>query len=118
MAEGIRTEDGHRVWVVQREDSEDQESYSFVRPAQDDDVQGQAWRHSLGEDEDTEGQSFRLRLGGTEEDVEGHRVRFHLSPEARRRAGAVPGGRGHRGRRGRSGLPAALASSRRRGRPG
>lgn len=84
MAEGIRTDDGKRVWVVKREDSGGQESYSFIRPAEDDDVQGHTLRHGISPDgDDTKGQGGRFPpLGETDEDVEGHRTRFHLSPES------------------------------------
>jgi len=82
MAEGTRTKNGERVWVVQREDEiEGQgERIHLIRPAEDDDVQGHPMRHLSPEDEDTEGQA-RRNLAPEGDDTEGRRMPIRLSPE-------------------------------------
>lgn len=86
MAEGTRTKNGERVWVVKREDDAEGQGLriKFLRPAEDDEVQGHGFKYSglSPEDEDTEGQGYRHGLEPEgEDDTVGHpRIRF-LSPE-------------------------------------
>ena len=65
-------------WVGKREGDEGEGTIRIVRRAEEEEVKGQGWRHSLDQDEDTEGQmprAFSLEPEG--DDTIGHpRLRF------------------------------------------